>query len=257
MHVLVTGGTGTLGHHVVQRLIGAGHDVRVLSRRSLPMLPLGAEPAHGNVLEPPSLTRAMAGIEAVVHMATGRRRIHDTEVYGTRNVMKAAEEALVDHVVYTSIVGCDRNPYFYYKAKVAAEAAVESSPLPSTIVRITQFHDLVDGFLTATSRVPAVVPVFRGVRLQPIDPADAAVMVSRAMVGKPAGRAADVGGPAVRGLDELAHAWLTASGKRRRVVSVPLPGGTGKAFRAGSALAPDRAVGTTTWEDWLAARYAG
>lgn len=244
-----------MGRHVVERLIGAGHDVRVLSRRSLPKLPLGAEPAHGNVLEPPSLARAMAGIEAVVHAATGRRRIHDTEVYGTRNVMKAAEEALVDHVVYTSIVGCDRNPFFYYKAKVAAEAAVEASPVPSTIVRITQYHDLVDGFLTAAARVPAVLPLPHGVRLQPIAPADAAVMVVRTVTGKPAGRAPDVGGPAVRRLDELARAWLAATGRRRRIISVPLPGRTVKAYRAGSALAPDRAVGTTTWEAWLAARY--
>lgn len=256
MHVLVTGGTGTLGCHVVERLIGAGHDVRVLSRRSLPKLPLGAEPAHGNVLEPPSLARAMAGIEAVVHAATGRRRIHDTEVYGTRNVMKAAEEALVDHVVYTSVVGCDRNPFFYYKAKVAAEAAVEASPVQATIVRITQFHDLVDGFLTATSRMPGVLPLPRGVRLQPIAPADAAVHVARVVVGKPVGRAADVGGPEVRALDDLARAWLAATGKRRRVTSVPLPGRTVKAYRAGSAVAPDRAVGTTNWEAWLATRYA-
>lgn len=252
----MTGGTGTLGRHVVERLIGAGHDVRVLSRRSLPKLPLGAEPAHGNVLEPPSLARAMAGIEAVLHAATGRRRIHDTEVYGTRNVMKAAEEALVDHVVYTSIVGCDRNPFFYYKAKVGAEAAVEASPVPSTIVRITQFHDLVDGFLTAAARVPVALPLPRGIRLQPIAPVDAAVMVTRAVVGKPVGRTPDVGGPAVRTLDDLARAWLAATGKRRRIVHVPLPGGTVKAYRAGSALTPDRAVGTNTWEEWLAARYA-
>lgn len=254
MHVLVTGGTGTLGRHVVERLLGAGHDVRVLSRRSLPKLPLGAEPAHGDVLDPPSLTQAMAGIEVVVHSATGRRRIHDTEVYGTRNVMQAAEAALVDHVVYTSIVGCDRNPFFYYKAKVAAEAAVEESPVRSTIVRITQFHDLIDGFLTAVSRVPAVLPLPRGIRLQPIEPADAAVHVARTAVGKPVGRAADVGGPEVRALEDLARTWMQATGKRRRIVQAPLPGGTVKAYRAGSAIAPERAVGTTTWEDWLTAR---
>lgn len=246
MRVLVTGGTGTLGNHVVERLIGAGHDVRVLSRRSLPKLPLGAEPAHGNVLEPSSLTRTMSGIEVVVHAATGRRRIHDTEVYGTRNVMKAAEEAMVDHVVYTSIVGCDRNPFFYYKAKVAAEAAVEESPVRSTIVRITQFHDLVAGFLAVVSRVPPVLVLPRGVRLQPIAPADAALHVARVAVGKPVGRAADVGGPEVRPLDDLARAWLTTTGTRRRIVHVPMPVRTVKAYRTGSAVAPDRTVGTTT-----------
>lgn len=254
MRVLVTGGTGTLGHYLVDRLLGAGHEVRVFTRTSLPKLPLGAEPAHGNVLDDAALARAMSGMETVVHAATGRRRIYDTEVYGTRNVMKAAEEALVDHVVYTSIVGCDRNPYFYNKAKVAAEAAVEESPVPSTIVRITQFHELVDELLSALSRVPALLALPKGVRLQPIAASDAAQHVARVAVGKPVGRTADVGGPEVRALDDLARTWLAATGTRRRIVHPPVPGGSVKAFRAGSALNPERAVGTITWDDWLTAR---
>ena len=63
------------------------------------------------------------------------------------------------HLIYISIVGCDRNPYPYYRAKYACELVLERSGLPVTVVRATQFHTLVAAIAGAVSHGPvALVP---------------------------------------------------------------------------------------------------
>jgi uncharacterized protein YbjT (DUF2867 family) len=69
------------------------------------------------------------------------------------------------------------------------------------------------------------------------------------------GRVDPVGGPAVATLGDLARAYRDARGLRRPVVRLPVPGAVARGFRAGGATCPDRAVGTRTWEEWLAERY--
>lgn len=254
MRILVTGGTGALGSELVPRLV-LGHDVRVFSRRSLPKLPVDAQPAHGNVLDPPSLDRAMTGIEVVVHLATARRKMHEVDVTGTGNVVEAARRADVDHVVYVSIVGVDRNPFPYYRSKLAAESIVQRSGVPWTILRATQFHDLLDEVLRTASKFPFVLPVPKGFRLQPISTTEVAERLAVLALGTPAGRAPDIGGPEIREADDLARTWVAATGLRGRIVRVPFPGRTARAFRQGTVLTPEHADGRATWEQFLAYRY--
>lgn len=64
-----------------------------------------------------------------------------------------------------------------------------------------------------------------------------------------------MGGPEVRSLDSLARAYLRASGRRRAVAQVPLIGRTYRAARAGGLLTPERAVGRTTFEEYLGRRF--
>jgi len=73
-------------------------------------------------------------------------------------------------------------------------------------------------------------------------------------LGGPAGLVADLGGPRVYGLAGLVRGWLGATGRRRPILPVRLPGRAARAFRAGANLAPDRAVGHRTWEEFLAAQ---
>ena len=254
MRVLVTGGTGTLGQELVPRLL-LGHEVRVFSRQSLPNLPVGVQPAHGNVLDPTSVDRAMTGIEVVVHCATARRKWRAVEVTGTSNVVEAARRAHVDHVLYVSIVGVDRNPWPYYQAKLAAESIVAKGGVPWTILRSTQFHDFVDRTLHTAAQTPFVFPVPKKFRFQPISTTEAAERVATLVIGKPAGRAVDIGGPEVRTAADLARVWKEATGLGGRIVNVPVPGRTGRAFRQGTVLTPDHAEGRATWEQFLAYRY--
>jgi uncharacterized protein YbjT (DUF2867 family) len=75
-------------------------------------------------------------------------------------------------------------------------------------------------------------------------------------LGAPAGLVPEVGGPQIYDLAALARSYLRARGKRRPILPVRLPGKANRAYRAGANLAPDRAVGHRTWEDFLAERVS-
>ena len=251
--VLVTGATGGLGRELVPRLVSAGHDVRVLSRQDRPARPDGVEAVRGDVLTGVGLDRAVSGVDTVVHCATSPfRRVRRTEVDGTRSLVAAAARAERPHFLYMSIVGVDRHPLPYYKAKRAAEMTVEAGGLPYTIFRATQFHSLLDGFLTRMARLP-VLPVPRGVRFQPVATDEVADRLVTLVDNGPSRRAPDMGGPEVRAFDDLAGSWMRLRDRTRRVVHIPIAGGVARAFRAGVNLCPEHADGSVTWEAWLAA----
>ena len=103
------------------------------------------------------------------------------------------------------------------------------------------------------ARLP-VVPLPRGFVFQPIDTGEVADRLVELVAAGPSGRVPDMGGPQVRGIDDLAGALLNARGARRPVVGVPIPGRSARAFRDGLHTCPDRAVGRTTWEEFLSRR---
>ena len=230
--VLVTGGTGELGAHVVPRLLAAADRVRVLSRRA--GVAGGAERVVGDLRTGVGLHEALDGVDAVVHCASDPRRPQQVDVAGTGRLLDAAA-ATRPHVVLVSIVGVDRVPLGYYRAKLAAERLVQQSDLPWTVQRATQFPSLVDRMFAAQARLPVLLSL-RDLRFQPVDPAVVADRLVQHVHAGPAGRAPDLGGPRVLRMEDLARDWLARTGRRRRVWRVPVPGRTGRAFRAGANL---------------------
>jgi len=113
--VLVTGATGFVGANLVRALLADGYRVRVLVRRgSRPNALTGCpvDVAPGDLLEPDSLRRAVAGCRLVFHAAADYRlwvpdpaTVYRTNVEGTRNVLAACAQQGVERVVYTSSVG--------------------------------------------------------------------------------------------------------------------------------------------------------
>ncbi|WP_025359881.1 SDR family oxidoreductase [Kutzneria albida] len=243
--MLVTGGTGTLGRQIVDRLLDRGQPVRVLSRTArqgrVPSVAVDLRTGAG-------LDAALDGVGTVVHCASGMGK---SDVDAARNLVRAARAAGSPHVVYISIVGIDRVPLGYYKAKLATERVLAESGLPLTILRTTQFHDLLGTVFGALAKSP-VVPAFSAVRFQPIDSGEVAERMTELALGEPKGRVADMGGPRVLSLREALDAYLRATGRRRLVLPVPLPGALGRALREGGNLTPDNAVGTGTFEQYLA-----
>lgn len=246
--VLVTGGTGVLGTHLVRVLDGRGHDVRALSRSERPAVPSGVSTVQGDVRTGVGLDRAFEDVDCVVHAATSPfRRARRTEVDGISNVLASAGRAGVAHVVFVSIVGVDAQRWVpYYRAKWAAEQAVEGSDVGWTIQRITQFHELVDQLL----RLPAAVRT-PNLSFQPIAAADAAIRLADLVDAGPRGRADDIGGPEVLSMRELADQRREIIGQRTRLLPVPRIGPF-RALDAGDNLAGvDRSFGTITWRRWL------
>jgi uncharacterized protein YbjT (DUF2867 family) len=247
--ILVTGGTGTLGRLVVARLRGAGHGVRVLSRGQREPLD-GVEHVTADLRTGAGVAPAVAGAEVVVHLAGGPKG----DDAATRTLVRAAAAAGVGHLVCISVIGADRVPLGYFRAKLGAERAVAESGLPSTVLRAAQFHDLV---LTVARKMAAlpVLPAPGGLRFEPVDARDVADRIAELALGAPAGAVPDLAGPAVRPLVELCRDYLAATGRRRPTLPVRIPGGAGKAYRAGENLAGDGARrGVRTWEDFLAER---
>ena len=244
--VLVTGGTGSLGHRVVNRLRGPGCEVRTLSRSAR-----GAGVVRGDLLTGEGLARALKGVDVLIHCASSPRKPRQTDVEGTGRLLEAAGRAGVSHVVFISIVGVDRTPYLpYYRAKLEAERIVERSPVPWTILRATQFHEFVLKQIRLLERLPVMMAP-RGFLLQPMDIGEVADRMVELALSEPAGRLPDVGGPEVRTIPDLARSYLKATGRRRRIVEVPVPGKAARALREGAQLAPDQTYGETRWEEFL------
>ena len=110
---LVTGASGFLGWHVARALIDQGHHVRALARPGSRVDALDVELVTGDLRDPASLERALAGCGLVFHVAADYRlwardpnELYRSNVDGTRNLLTAAKRAGVDRVVYTSTVGC-------------------------------------------------------------------------------------------------------------------------------------------------------
>jgi uncharacterized protein YbjT (DUF2867 family) len=255
--ILVTGGTGTLGRQVFPRLQGAGHNVRILSRRD-GKRGEGIEFATGDLATGEGVEPALEGAETVVHLAGTSK---GDEVKAT-NLVRAASRTGARHVVFISVVGADRIPvtsgpdramFGYFASKHAAERVVAESGLPWTTLRATQFHEL--SLMTATqmAKMP-ILPVPSGLRFQPVDAGEVADRLVELALGSPAGLVPDVGGPKVYEMSELVRSYLRARGKRRPILPLRLPGKAARAVREGANLAPDRAVGRRTWEEFLAER---
>jgi uncharacterized protein YbjT (DUF2867 family) len=143
----------------------------------------------------------------------------------------------------------------YFAAKLAAERVVADSGLPWTALRATQFHDGILMTARQLARMP-VIPVPAGWRFQPVDTGEVADRLVELALDAPAGLVSDLGGPRVYAMSELLRGYLQATGRHRPILPVRLPGNAARAFRAGANLAPDRAVGHRTWEDFLAARVS-
>lgn len=185
-----------------------------------------------------------------MHCATSPRGGDDK---AAGQLIEAAQRAGVPHLVYISIVGVDRLPLGYYQVKHRIERMVEESGLGWTVLRTTQFHDLVLKGIGAVARLP-VLPLPSGVRIQPIDSGEVAVRLAEPAHSGPAGRVPDMGGPEIRELPDLARAFLRATGRSRPVLPVRLAGKAYAGYRRGEHLAPEQAVGRTTFEEFLARR---
>ncbi|WP_020578686.1 SDR family oxidoreductase [Actinopolymorpha alba] len=249
MRVLITGGTGVLGRELAKRLRDRA-EVRILTRSHR------AEPGfvRGDLETGESLAEAIAGVDAIAHCASAvdyRRPWRD--VAQTRRLLEALGDAR-PHLVYVSIVGADKVPVGFLRAKLESEQVIEASGSAWTVLRATEFHDLILRFLTPMARGPvAVVP--RGALLQPVEVGEVADRVAGLVMGPPAGRVRDLGGPQVVPMEELMRTYLKVAGRRRRVLAIPLPGRLGAIAGVGDDLvAADGDRGEMTFEEYLRSR---
>jgi uncharacterized protein YbjT (DUF2867 family) len=260
--VLVTGGTGTLGRPVVARLREAGREVRVLSRNRHGGQD-GLEFVTGDLVTGEGLAAAVTGAGTIVHCASNRRGDADA----MRNLVRAATARAAEagapgaeapHLVYISIVGVDRFPVGYFKQKLECESVIAGSGLPWTILRATQFYELILKGARQLARLP-VIPVPAGFVAQPVDSGEVADRLAELALGEPSGRVPDIGGPDVLAFADLIRTYLAATGRRRRpVMPVWVPGI--RAIREGALVPQPTAgaiVGRRSWAGFLEENLKG
>jgi NADH dehydrogenase len=236
--ILVTGGTGFVGTHVVHALRARELPVRVLvrdPRRGSRALAWGAELVEGDVTEPASLHDAIDGVEAVVHLvAIIKGSPPDFErvmSQGTRNVVAAAKSAGVRRFVLASALGLDertKDAVPYFAAKWQMERAVRESGIDHVILRPSFVFAGDGGVLPTFVRVARFAPVTPIIgsgtrRLQPIWIEDIVEYYARA-VDEPSAvnRTFEVGGPDVVTWNDLWDRLKRVLGVRRPSLHVPI-----------------------------------
>jgi uncharacterized protein YbjT (DUF2867 family) len=201
------------------------------------------------------LDLAVRGTQTIIHCASSPfRRARQTDVEGTKRLLEAAITAGVSHLVYISIVGIDRaSSYPYYRVKLDTERVIEGSPVPYTILRATQFYNLVLRAIRFLERMPILV-VPNGFPGQPIDAGEVAERMVELALSDPAGRVPDIGGPEVRTVTDIVRGYLEVTGRRKNTLVIRLPGKTARAFREGVLTCPNNRYGEIRWEEFLRAR---
>ena len=245
MVVAIVGGSGLAGQAILAELRRRGHTVRSLSRRS------AEHPV--DLVSGSGMDEALDGCDAVVDAANAGPKpaaARAVLVDGNRRLLDAAARAGVGHHVCLSIVGIDRFPLGYYRVKVEQEAVVRSAPVPSSILRATQFHEFVAAGFAALARFH-VLPRLSA-PLQPVAVTEVAEAVADVVEAGPLGSTRTVAGPEARPIGELAAAWRAATGARAALIPLPAVGRAGRAIRTGALICAEPDVrGRVPFEDSL------
>jgi uncharacterized protein YbjT (DUF2867 family) len=236
--ILVTGGTGFVGGHVVHELRGRDLPVRCLvrdTRKATKLSGWGCELVVGDVTDPASLSSALSGVDTVVHLVAIRqgkpedfRRIM---VEGTRNLLDVAKTAGVQRFVHMSALGVSeqtKDLVPYYGAKWEMEQLVVASGIPHVIFRPSFIFGPDGGILPTFTRLARLTPVTPIIgsgrqRIQPIWADDVAGYFAEAVqLDGVTGRTYELGGPDMVSWNEFWEHLKRSLGLRRPSVHVPV-----------------------------------
>ena len=213
MKIVIIGGTGLIGSKTTPILRQGGHEA------------IATSPKTGvNTITGEGLKEALAGTQVVIDLANSpsfedKAVLEFFETSG-RNLLAAEAAAGVRHHVAVSIVGTDRTPESgYFRAKLAQEDLIKSSPIPYTLVHATQFFEFMRAiaqFSTDgdTVRLPPVL-------FQPIAAEDVASAVAAAALGEPVNDTIEIAGPDTFTLPEAIRQVLVHDGDPRKVITDP------------------------------------
>jgi uncharacterized protein YbjT (DUF2867 family) len=234
--VLVLGGSGFVGRHVVNRLVREGKRVVVPTRRResarhLILLPT-VDVVDGNVHDPGTLSRLAAGVSAVVNLIgilneSGRDTFARVHVELAHTIVAACRAAGVRRLVQMSALSADpAGPSAYLRSKGEAEAAIVASGLDWTIFQPSVIFGREDRFLNLFAMLERHLPVMAiaaaKTRFQPVFVGDVAHCFAHALAQDATiGQKFPVCGPDVYTLHELVAFVGKLTGHQRPIVALP------------------------------------
>ncbi len=213
MKIVVIGGTGLIGSKTIPILRQGGHEA------------LAASPNTGvNTITGEGLKQAMAGAQVVIDLANSPsfedKAVLEFFQTSGRNLHAVEAAAGVRHHVALSIVGTDRTPdNGYFRAKVAQEKLIETSGIPYTIIRSTQFLEFLKAIADAGME-GGKVRLSPGL-FQPIAADDVAAIVADVALAAPRNGIVEIAGPERAPFNEIVARYLKAIGDPREVVRDP------------------------------------
>ena len=244
MKIVVIGGSGLNGSNVVNRLRRRGHEV------------VAGSPNTGvNTITGEGLAQALAGAEVVVDVANSPsfedKAVLEFFQTAGRNLFAAETAAGVKHHVALSVVGADRLPESgYLRAKVAQEKLIQSSGVPYTILRSTQFFEFVNAIIKAGAEGDIIL--MSPALVQPVASDDVSAYLADLAVAAPLNGMVEIGGPEKFPMDKLTRQVLAAQGDKRKVVADVHARYFGTTLDDRSLTAGDRArLGQMRFERWF------
>ncbi len=243
MRVAVAGGTGLLGRLVVGELTERGDEAVVVARS------VGVDVTTGVGVD-----AALAACDAVVdvtNIATTRRgRAVAFFEAVSRQLLAGAQRAGVGHLVTVSIVGVDTIDFGYYLGKRRQEELLAAGSVPWTLLRATQFHEFAGQLVARTSVGPmVVVPAMLS---RPVAAGEVAAHLVDLVHAGPQGVALPLAGPQTLPMADMVRRYLAATGRRRVVLPVRMPGRSGAAMATGRLIPAEPCnSGTITFEEYL------
>ncbi|AYG05197.1 SDR family oxidoreductase [Gryllotalpicola protaetiae] len=241
--IAIAGGTGVVGAHVVDLARQAGHEAVVLARST------GIDLIAGD-----GLAAALDGVEVAIDVSSiGTLSAKASVAFfekATRNLLSAEAGAGVRHHVALSIIGAAGAPSGYYAGKAVQERMLEESGDRWSILRAAQFHEFAAQMVQRGAM--AGVVVVPKMLSQPVAAVEVAEELVAIAEGAPQGYARDLAGPRPENMADMVRTYLRATGQRRPVLELRLPGVMGRASADGSLLGgPSAKRGRQTFDEWL------
>jgi len=240
--ILILGGTGFIGRHVVNRLTASDHRVRVPTRRlarARPLLPLPTvEVIECEISAPDTLVRLLEGASAVINLV-GVLHSRQGDPWGPefeaahvalpRHLIEACRSQGVTRVLHMSALGTGSPtplPSMYLRSKAEGERLVRESGLAWTVFRPSVVFGADDRFLNLFASLQRLAPVLplagADTRFQPIWVGDVAQAFVHALARpQTIGQIYELGGPQVMRLRELAQLAGRLRGCARPVIGLP------------------------------------
>jgi uncharacterized protein YbjT (DUF2867 family) len=248
MKVFLTGATGFVGKHMVERLLIEGYAVRA-AVRGLPgqkarivahTQHVGRKDdfqwVHGDIVEGTRLEEGMQGCDAVIHLVgiiveKGTNTFERVHHLGTRNVVEAAKRTGIKRFVHMSALGVRADGLASYQTtKWKGEEEVRQSGIPFCILRPSLIFGQGDGFVTQMMATMRSSPLFRPVpgdgtpKFRPIAVEDVTSCFARALAYEAAtNQTIDLGGADELTLNEVLAEIARCAGLRKPALHIPMP----------------------------------
>jgi len=251
--IAVFGGTGFLGHRVVQRLLDRDFSVRVASRHPertaalFPDVQLGIESIHADINDDRSVAAAVAGVEGVVnavglYVETGHQTFRSIHVTAAARVALRAREAGVERLIHFSGIGSDAGSASpYIRSRGEGERVVREAFPTATLIRPSVMFGRGDAFVGPVARMLRRLPIFplfgRGqTQLQPAHVEDVAEAIASAIQTAEPRMYYELGGPRIYTYRALLQ--MLAQHLGRKPILVPIPFGLWSALAYGAEMLP-------------------